>query len=54
MTEHEPQQMGDRSRLTRDQEFILEEKVLPTARRWLRIPTLPAHGKKTLAYWGSQ
>ena len=43
---------GDRRSLTFDQLRLLEEKVLPTARRWLGIPGLREHGEKTLAYWG--
>ncbi len=28
------------------------EKIISTARRWLGIPGLEAHGRKTLEYWG--
>lgn len=43
---------GDRTSLTHDELFLLEEKILPTARRWLEIPSLREHGMKTLEYWG--
>ncbi len=43
---------GDKSELTADQLHLLENKILPTARRWLDIPDLREHGEKTLAYWG--
>lgn len=45
--------MGDRTSLTLDEHILLEQKVLPTARRWVRdIPGLADHGRQTLAYWG--
>lgn len=48
-----PQQYGARDALTHDQLILLEDKILPTARRWVReIPGLAEHGKQTLAYWG--
>lgn len=46
---------GDRNALTRDELDTLENRVLPTARSWLRdYPALAHHAKKTLAYWGEQ
>lgn len=46
-------QNGNRNALSRDELYLLEDKVLPTARRWVRdIPGLAAHGRQTLAYWG--
>lgn len=45
-------QTGDRGKLSFDQVQLLNEKVLPTARRWLGIPGLAEHGRQTLAYWG--
>jgi hypothetical protein len=45
---------GDRSKLTYDELGVLENKVLPTARRWLTIPALREHGEKTLAFWGER
>jgi hypothetical protein len=48
-----PIQYGNRDSLSRDEMDILENKVLPTARRWVReIPGLAAHGRQTLEYWG--
>jgi len=42
-----------RLKLSHDELQLLEQKVLPTARRWvLEIPGLREHGEKTLAYWG--
>ncbi|MEO9633085.1 MAG: hypothetical protein ABJG14_21915 [Sulfitobacter sp.] len=52
MSYEPPRAFGDRSSLTFDQLDLLENKVLPTARRWLRIPSLADHAKQTLAYWG--
>jgi hypothetical protein len=46
-------QRGDRNRLSRD-ELIILEGVLETARRWLNIPSLRAHGEKSLAFWDSK
>lgn len=43
---------GERSTLSPDELRLLEERVLPTARRWLGIYGLAEHGAKTLAYWG--
>ncbi len=45
---------GDRAGLSRDQLYILDTKVLPTARRWLSIPGLAHHGRKTHDYWGEK
>lgn len=43
---------GDRSKLSFDEQNLLDTKVLPTARRWLSIPNLRDHGKRTLEFWG--
>lgn len=43
---------GDRSKLTFDQRSLLETEVIPTARRWLDVPSLREHGEKTLDFWG--
>lgn len=43
---------GDRRALTFDERELLETKILPTARRWLKIPGLADHGKQTLRFWG--
>ena len=43
---------GDRSKLNFDKLDILENQILPTARRWLKIPGLKEHGQRTLDYWG--
>jgi hypothetical protein len=43
---------GDKSALTFDQRELLETSIIPTARRWLFIPGLHEHARKTLAYWG--
>ncbi|WP_156025866.1 hypothetical protein [Sulfitobacter sp. 20_GPM-1509m] len=43
---------GNRQSLTYDQRDLLENTVLPTARRWLKIPGLESQAKTTLAYWG--
>lgn len=45
---------GDRSSLTYDEREILENKILPTARRWLSHPELKAHAEQNLAYWGER
>lgn len=45
-------QDGDRSKMSHDELGLLTEKVLPTAKRWLTIPGLAEHGRKTLEYWG--
>lgn len=48
--------MGDRQRLSFDDRKILEERVIPTARRWIeKYPphsNMWGHAMKTLAYWG--
>lgn len=51
-TKFAPHVRGDRSALSHDELVILEEKVLPTARRWLDMPGLDAHAMQTLDYWG--
>lgn len=44
---------GNKARLSVDEQFILEQRVLPEARRWVRdIPALAQHGRATLEYWG--
>ena len=45
-------QKGDRSKLSFDQRALLDDQIIPTARRWLKIPGLAEHGRKTLEYWG--
>ena len=45
---------GDRTALPHDERKLLEEKILPTARRWLNIPGLKDHGRQTLEYWGER
>lgn len=48
-------QRGDRSKLTRDQLYLLESQILPTARRWVQeIPGLAHHGRQTLEFWGEE
>lgn len=47
-----PQGEGDRAKLTPDERALLDEKVLPTARKWLRMPGLADQGRRTLSYWG--
>jgi hypothetical protein len=43
---------ADKSRLTMDELRILEEQVLPEARRWVRsVPSLADHGQRTLDHW---
>lgn len=46
--------VGDRTALNFNQRELLENTILPTARRWLRVPGLKDQGLKTLAYWGEQ
>ena len=54
MTDFQPQQ-GDKSRLKRDELTLLETKILPTARKWLRtFPNLAHHAVQTLTYWGEE
>lgn len=44
---------GDRQSLTGVELQILDERVLPTARAWLRqYPQLAHHAVTTLLYWG--
>lgn len=43
---------GDRSQLPPDQLDLLEQVVLPRARRHAMDPTMREHGARTLAYWG--
>jgi hypothetical protein len=43
---------GDRSSLTTTELVILDEKVIPTARRWLReYPPFASHAVSTLVHW---
>lgn len=50
-----PTALGDRSRLSHDELILLEEKVLQTARRWVRTyPGIADHGRQTLAFWGEE
>lgn len=47
------QKGGDRRTLTSLELIALDERVLPTARRWLReFPQLAHHAVNTLAHWG--
>lgn len=43
---------GDRNGLSFPDLQLLEDKIIPTARRWLQIPGLRQHGMQTLHYWG--
>lgn len=44
---------GNREALTYQERDLLENTVLPTARRWVqKYPGLADHGRQTLAYWG--
>jgi hypothetical protein len=43
---------GDKMELNRAELALLEDIILPGARRWLTIPGLAEHGRKTLAFWG--
>lgn len=44
---------GDRASLTGVELQILDEAVLPVARRWLRqSPALAHHAVQTLSHWG--
>ena len=45
---------GDKSKLTPDELDKLENEILPTARKWLSIPSLRDQGQQTLAYWGEK
>lgn len=51
-TKFAPMVRGDRNALSRDELFILEDQILPTARRWLEFPGLDGHAMQTLEYWG--
>lgn len=43
---------GDRSSLTVQELTTLDEKVIPTARRWLReYPPFAGHAISTLVHW---
>ena len=43
---------GSRSHLSASELDILENQILPAARRWLSNSGLAEHGKQTLEYWG--
>lgn len=43
---------GDKSKLTFEQLELLEDSILPTARKWLNIPGLEDSARQTLEYWG--
>ena len=43
---------GDRGKLNFDERALLEQKIIPAARRWISIPGLKDHGKATLEFWG--
>lgn len=44
---------GNRAELTGAELQALDERVLPTARRWLRhSPALAHHAVQTLSHWG--
>ena len=46
-------QGGNRNALGRDELEILDTKVLPTARRWLReFPQMAEHAVSALQHWG--
>jgi len=47
-----PLQSGNREGLSFRELEILENQVLPTARRWLKINGLRDHGVSILRYWG--
>jgi hypothetical protein len=52
---NDQQERDPRLDLSHDELQLLEEKVLPTARRWVaEIPTLAIQGAKTLAHWGER
>jgi hypothetical protein len=51
-TKQQDPSRGDKSKLSHDELVLLEKKILPTARRWLSMPGLDAHGMQTLDYWG--
>lgn len=49
---------GDRDALTYDERAILEHKVLPTAKQWMKEnpigSTLFDHGRQTVEFWRAQ
>lgn len=46
---------GDKLKLSHDELRILEDQILPTARRWVRqFPSLADQGQATLDYWGER
>ena len=48
-----PQAEGDRTKLSLDEQRLLDDEILPTARRWLEEkPGLARHAMKVLAFWG--
>ena len=48
-----PDAKGDRSKLSFDKLELLENEILPRARKWLvKYPGLKEQAQKTLAYWG--
>lgn len=50
-----PPAQGNRASLSMDEMDLLENTILPTARRWVRdYPALAEHAKQTLAYWVDQ
>lgn len=47
-TEH-----GDRTKLSYDERLILENTIIPAARKWAKSNGgLAEHGRRTLAFWG--
>ena len=49
------QKTGKRAELSSDELHLLDTKILPTARRWVKeIPGLADEARKTLAYWEEQ
>lgn len=48
-----PPVSGNRGTLSFQELELLENTILPTARRWLDIPGLRDHGLATLNYWGA-
>ena len=47
--------IGDRRTLTGEELRVLDEKIIPTAHRWLReYPHLAEHAIKTLTFWQEQ
>lgn len=47
---------GNVAGLSRDEHILVEEKIIPTAQRWLRDHAtgtpLWEHARQTLTYWG--